>query len=258
MWIVKRSLGSSLRSVHSILSLLFSHSLRHLANFASKQYFGLLFIVTLGLFTTDPARGAMNEESDLLGYDSIVNQLNRESDRSTVSRARLSAASAPDALDSIWFHGGVGISTYMETLNLENGSSLFIGQKGISVSGGIDLFSPNWIAEGTIRNFGETEDSPTHVGLKEFDLKVFFHDQFSRRIGFHVGGGLSARYMTIRRTGQSILEYTTPTSIAAVGLDYFFSDRISVGIEGAARNSMITETIDRDSYDATLRVDLQL
>ena len=219
--------------------------------------FALATLISLS-YSSGAARAAAGEDPEVMGYDSIVNQLNRESERSSVSRAKATAASAPDALDSIWFHGGVGISTFMESVTFDDGSSIFIGQKGISVSGGIDLFSSNWIAEGTMRNFGETEDSPIHVALKEFDLKVIYHDTLARHLGFHAGGGLSARYMTIRRPGEATLDYTTPSSVITGGIDYFLGDRVTVGLEAAARNSMISETIDRASYDATLRVDLQL
>jgi hypothetical protein len=217
--------------------------------------FALLLALT---FSGSAVFAASGDDPDMQGYDAIVNQLNRENERSSVIHAKQTAVATPDALDAIWFHGGVGISTFMEDLNFADGSSLFIGQKGVTVSGGIDLFSNNWLAEVTMRNFGETEDSATHVALKEFDLKVVYHDKLPRNLGFHIGGGLSGRYMSIRRPGETTLDYTTPSSVLTGGIEYFFADRLSVGLEGGARTSLISDTIDRASYDATLRVDLQL
>ena len=47
------------------------------------------------MFVISRAEAAKAEDPDLLGFDSIVNQLNRESDRSISSRAKQSAASTP-------------------------------------------------------------------------------------------------------------------------------------------------------------------
>lgn len=217
-----------------------------------------LCIMGFSLALMLPQFAIADSDSEVLGYDSIVNQLNRENERANNSRTKQATVAPPDALDTIWFHGGVGLASYMETINFGGGQSVFVGQKGIVVSGGIDLFSNTWLAEGAVRNFGETEDSTTHVAMKEFDLKLVYHDRLATHLGFHLAGGLSARYMTISRPGQPVADYTTPTSIAAVGVEYMFGDRLSVGFEGSTRNAMISDTVDKSSLDATLRVDLQL
>lgn len=202
------------------------------------------------------AADSLDDDGETQGYDSIVNELNREAERPMHMHAHV--RQTPDPFDMIWFHFGVGGATMTETLSLDDGSQYYLGLKGLQISGGIDLFSPNWMAEGTLRNFGQGADQPTQVSLQEFELKIIFHDHLTRQLGFHFGGGLSARYLTIEKQQKGSIDYTTPTSLASGGIDFFISDRLSVGLEATARDALVAETIDRNSLDATLRVDLQL
>lgn len=215
-----------------------------------------VFTIAAAIAVAISGQAYASDESSVMGYDSIVDQLNREADR-PASKAKYSSQDS-DALDTIWFHAGVGLSMLMQPLTFDDGNNVFLDQRGVQISGGIDLFSPNWMAEGTMRNFGESETSRTRVSLKEFELKILFHKTFAPRLGFHAGGGLSARYMTVRRPQTGSNDYVTPTSIAVLGLDYFITDRLSVGIEAAGRSAMVSDTVDRGSYDATIRMDVQL
>ncbi len=201
------------------------------------------------------------------GYDSIIHDLNREVER-PILRARQNARSGDDGLSQVWFHGGVGATMMMQTLDFDDGSKMYLTMKGIQVAGGIDLFSRQWRAEGTLRNFGETTEQATHVSVQEFELKILFHDRLPGQLGFHAGAGLSARYMSIHRPfavspvaggpHSNNGDYTTPTSLASGGLDFFLSDRLTIGLELAARDAVVSETIDQSSFDTTLRIDLQL
>ena len=220
----------------------------------------LVFMVALvlSLFAAVSAQAqAENQydgEEDVVGYDTIVRDLGREiAPAPVVTRAR--APRSRDPFESIWIHGGIGVATVMQDLDFGDGQHIYLGQRGVQAALGIDLFSPNWMAEGTVRNFNEQADARASILLKEFELKILFKDKFSRQLGYHLGGGLAARYMTIRHVNYGTLEYTTPSSVASLGMDLFLSDRISLGAEMSARNTLISETIDRVSYDATLRLD---
>lgn len=228
----------------------------------------ILLLLAAGLFFPSlPASAASSrapratfdspeDEADTQGYDAIVSELSREADRPVHMHAHV--RQTPDPLDTVWFHFGVGGSTMTESLSFDDGSQYYLGLKGLQVSGGIDLFSANWMAEGTLRNFGQGSDQPTQISLQEFELKIIFHDRLTRQVGFHLGGGVSARYLSVERPGKAALDYTTPTSLATGGIDIFISDRFSVGFEATARDALVAETIDHNSLDATLRMDLQL
>jgi hypothetical protein len=204
---------------------------------------GLLVMATLPAFADD--------DTDVIDYNSIVDQLHKES---TITTSKKSAASN-DPFADVWMHGGVGLSTIMQTIQLANGQSHFINQRGVQAALGIDLFSPNWMAEGTARNFSETEDSSVRTAVQEFELKALYKNRINGKLGFRFGGGLSARYLTVKETGHRTVEYTTPSSVATLGLDFFMSSRFSVGADINGRSAMIGETADKNSIDGTIRLD---
>ena len=216
----------------------------------------LVFMVALALsvFAAVSAQAQEEYEEDVVGYDTIIRDLGREIAPAPVA-TRARSPRTRDPFESIWIHGGIGVATLMQDLDFGDGQNIYLGQRGVQAALGIDLFSPNWMAEGTVRNFNEHADARASILLKEFELKILFKDKFSRQLGYHLGGGLAARYMTIRHVTYGTLEYTTPSSVASLGMDLFLSDRISLGAEMSARNTLISETIDRVSYDATLRLD---
>jgi hypothetical protein len=220
---------------------------------------GLLSIVLVaGALGFSPAVnadvGADSASGDDLGYDAIVNQLNKENSHNS-SRAKASSAAEADPFDSILMHGGVGFTTMVETINLGGGQEVSLNNRGIQAAFGIDLFSENWMAEGTARSFGESEDSGARASLKEFELKVFYKEKFTSNMGFRVGPGLSGRYLTIQMPDQSERQYTTPSGIFTAGLDFYLNQKFSVGLDMNGRTAMINETIDHNSLDATLRLD---
>ncbi len=201
---------------------------------------------------------ASSDDANSIGYDSIVDQLNREAalqDASVRAKTPRAAASTESPFDSVWMHGGVGFASFVEGIRFDDGTSTTLNQKGIQAALGIDLFSPNWMAEGTVRSFGEDGDEKVRSAVHEFELKVLFKDRLNSRFGYRAGAGLTGRYLTIKRYGFKDAEYTTPTSVATLGGDLFVTDRLSFGADINARNSLIGETIDHNSYDLTLRLD---
>ncbi len=200
-----------------------------------------------------------NDEGETIGYDAIVDQLNRQnSQQAATVRAKAAsqtAASSESAFDTVWMHGGVGFANYIEDLRFDDGKTATLNQKGIQAALGVDLFSPNWMAEGTARSFGEDGDSKVRSSVHEFELKILYKDRLNGRFGYRAGAGLTGRYLTLKRYGFADQDYTTPTSVATLGGDAFITDRFSLGVDLNARNSLIGETIDHNSYDMTLRID---
>jgi len=201
------------------------------------------------------ATGAL-EDDDLVGYDEILNELNRESNR-PVLRTHANTRRSADPLESVLFHAGIGLASLMQTVTFPDGASRYLNQKGIQASFGIDLFSPHWIAEGTARNFSPTEGSNASVSLQEFELKVLHKDLYTSRVGYRIGTGLSARYLNLQR-GQDTITYTTPSGIVTFGIDLYANDKMSFGADLNGRTAMITDTPDEGSIDATLRIDFHL
>jgi hypothetical protein len=205
-----------------------------------------------------PAIGQAQADEDYVGYDTIIKDLNREISTPASGTSRLRqrmVSTSADPFDNVWIHGGIGFANTVQTVNPSDGEMLYLNHKGIQASLGIDLFSENWMAEGSARSFTDNENVTTRVALREFDLKIYFKEKTSRKFGYRVGTGLTARYMTIYRPLESAMTYTTPASVLTFGMDFFLTDRFSFGADLSARNSIIAETIDRTSYDATFRLD---
>jgi hypothetical protein len=202
-------------------------------------------------FPAQAQEGEFDDDVDMMDYDAIVKELSGPAQAGS-SRGRI-AAPVSDPLANVLFHGGVGLTTTMARIELE-GQRIQMDQRGFQAALGIDLFSDHWLAEGTVRSFGGRDYSSTSVSLKEFDLKVYYHDRLTANVGFRVGGGLSARYLSAF-SPMTEFSYSTPASVAALGLEYFLARSVSIGAELSARNSLIEETVDRSAVDATLRVD---
>ncbi len=194
-------------------------------------------------------------ETDMMDYDDIVRELNTVTSPESRNRARAASSTAYDPLATVLFHGGVGFTSTVERIR-HVGQRIDMHQQGIQAAFGIDLFSEHWMAEGTARSFGGADYGRYNVSLKEFDLKLYYRDRIGPNLGLRFGAGLSARYLrVIDGPGQAGFVYTTPASVAAIGMEFFVIPGLSVGAEISARTALIAETSDRNSADATLRLD---
>lgn len=209
--------------------------------------------------STAQAATDFDSETDYQSYDSIVEDLQKQNDtkpaatRVTAKRSWFSNASDKDPFENVWIHAGVGFAQTTQTLSLPNGVSAHMAGRGVQAAVGIDILGPNLQAEGAVRTFGEAEDSLAKISLKEFDLKILFKARRSS-FGLRAGGGLSARYLTVR-SGADTYDVTTPASVLTLGGDFFITPAVSLGIDLATRNAMISETFDKTSYDGTIRLD---
>lgn len=215
--------------------------------------------VLLGLFLHSPNVKAIDDYEDetFIGFDGIVNELNRETQTNgAISRSRQTQfIQGKDPFDSIWMHLGVGYSATTQNVSINNDERLYLGLKGVQAAFGIDLFSENWMAEGTARSFAESDETTARASLQEFELKMFYKSRLAKNLNLRGGAGLSARYLNLNHPSVGLVQYTTPSSVATVGADIYLNDHISLGAEISARSTMIAETSDRSSFDATLRID---
>lgn len=190
------------------------------------------------------------EESEGLDYDSLVRKLSQNEKNSTDPDY--------DPFANVKIHAGVGFANSVYTVNHTNGDKTYAAGRGVQVALGIDLFSRNWLAEGTFRNYGESRFENATISLKEFDLKLLYQSRFSQLWSLRFGAGLAARYMDISYTGKSTKyakSYDTPASVLQTGLFTHLSQAITIGADASVRNAMIEESPDRSSYDLTLRLD---
>jgi hypothetical protein len=217
------------------------------------RFFSRLMFALLALTFVVSTTALAQEQDSHDDYDTILNQLSKENARSS-SRLSLSNQ-GPSPFDDVWIHAGIGLAGLVQELQFADGKIHSMSNRGIQAALGIDLFSEHWLAEGTARSFGENEEGPVRASVQEFELRVIFKDRLAPKANFKFGAGLSGRYLTVKRFGEAPIEYSTPMSIATTGLEMYLADRFSVGIDFNGRFAMIGETIDKNSFDATLRMD---
>lgn len=218
-----------------------------------KNHFSLLSLITLAFLASPFVQAAYADEDSDVSYEEIVKDLSKEQ-RNATNSSRTSASNySRDSLDDVMIHGGVGITQMFGTVDHAAGTT-HLSQRGIQASLGIDLFSEHLLAEGTARNFSPQDYRGTSISLKEFDLKVIYHNTFAPKIGFKLGAGLAARYLHIA-SNMGTSDYTTPSSVITGGFEFLPARSLTVGADISQRSALIGETADRNSYDMTVRVD---
>lgn len=220
-----------------------------------RLFIGLVLLCAqTALAQTDGPVGE-SDEANYVPYDSIVQDLQkRQGADGSLRGPRPSRSASGDPFENVWLHAGAGFTQATQNLALPNGVVVHHAGRGIQATLGIDILGPSFAAEGAVRSFGETDESQAKVELKEFDLKVFFKSRPQPSLGLRAGGGLAARYMTVRHAGNTY-DLTTPASVLAAGGDLYLSSTVSIGFDLSARYAMINDSFDRSSYDGTIRLD---
>lgn len=208
-----------------------------------KRFLQSLLLIVLTLV----AAKVQAEKVEEISYDDLVNRLNKK-------KSQYSAPSGTN-LDDIALHAGAGLVSSFTTLNV-NGTDFSRQINGFQISFGIDLFHPSWMAEGALRNFGNTTIGSETLTLRENDLKVLYRAKVNDKAGFRAGTGLSTRSTKYenRSTGADISE-STPSWIFFGGLEAYVNKSLSLGIEGGYRSSMISRNSDKGAIDMMVRLD---
>ena len=188
------------------------------------------------------------------GFDSLVKEL-------TQSRSTVDESSNIDPFDLVKIHFGIGVVNTLITFDTNKGL-VSGGQHGFQASLGIDLFSPNWVAEGVVRSFAEVEMDQTWASLHEFDLKIAYQSTSRRFFNPFLGLGMAARYLDLKQMEKTspaaaptktLTQHSTPSSVIFTGISYPITDGMSLAAEISYRKPIIDETIERSAADFTIR-----
>jgi hypothetical protein len=220
----------------------------------------LLSLLIFTMFSTPKVEASENGDD----YDTIVKDL------SNSNRAPLPISPRSDVLNSTVIHSGLAYASSYSAVRTAGGQRLHAHLQGVQASLGIDLFSRTWMAEGSARSFSDYSSPEGQMSLKEFDIKLVNKGLIAPQLGYRLGAGLAARYMTVNETVSVPVDsktpgattatdlstdYVTPASVIMAGLDLFLSDSISVGSEFSYRSALISQTIDHVAYDFVVKLD---
>lgn len=184
-------------------------------------------------------------------FDSILEDLSQESS----SNLTLPSEEA-DPFAKIKMHAGVSFLVTHMNLGAINGKRYSGFLNGVQLGFGIDLFSPLWLAEGSIRNYGTDRFDDLKVSLSEFDLKVIHRPSMTRWLRLRMGGGVAARYLQLAGASEKAnAKYTTPASLFLLGMETQITRVVSFGADVGYRSALVRDTLDRSAIDANLRVE---
>jgi len=183
---------------------------------------------------------------DYYSYDNIVDQLKTDKPKEV---------ELTQDYEDIFFHVGAGFSQSILNLKSSNSSDT-VAMNGIEIKGAINLMSPFWLAEGSIRNFNSTRDNKASYKLREFELRITRFTPMSRTWFNRVTTGLSARFLESDLEERGVnKDYSTPSLVLGGGLGFNINNRMAIVGDLAFKTSMIEDTIDKNVFDMTLRLD---
>lgn len=220
-------------------------------NLAAKLiYMNKLFLIKLAIINLTLVGSAWAAEEEM-SYDEIVANFNTSS--------RTSASEVRDPFDDVRIQAGLGLASSFIQVKPENAGRASGVLNGVEAHFAIDLFSNNWQAEGAVRSFQTERINPNlYVGLKEFDLAVYYTHFMTSGWSSQFGAGLAARYMHVRDLNETTnqTDYTTPASIFSARLLKAIGRQVHVGADLSYRGALIEETVDKSSLNAGLRMNL--
>ncbi len=204
----------------------------------------LILILTSVFFTINLHA---QESEDTYSYDTIVDQLN-------TNRVE-EPQDFGDPYKNVKFHVGAGFS--QSILNVKSaGSSDAVTISGIEIKFGINLMSPQWIAEGTLRNYNDSRSNGTSYQLREFEGKIVNTNLYAKNLFYRVGSGIAARNLTTNIENRDVKKrYTTPSLILMAGSGMQLTNHIAVVGDVAFKTSIVNDTVDKNTLDFTLRLD---
>lgn len=203
------------------------------------------------IFALIPTTNVWADEDDdsYTSYDAIVADLNESANETYIPPS-------PDAFDwdEVAIHGGVGLATTFVQIDAVSGRSTGL-LKGFEGHFGVNLFSKSARAEGALRTFMPTETSGgATTELKEFELRVLYTPRIFTKTMLRMGGGVAARYMTFNVSGLASYNLSTPASSFTLGFERKMSPHVALGPDVSYRSSLISDTIDKSAWNASLRL----
>lgn len=212
-----------------------------------------IFVMIAVVLSSTIVRAEEDEES-YTSYDSIVAQLQTAAD----------ADDKPVAQDMNWdevaIHGGAGFTMSYTSVRAPEGTLGTGVMKGFEAHFGMNLFSRKARMEGLFRNFAQEQlSSNITADCKEFEFRgVFLPAGLPDKMKLRFGMGLAARYMDISSKTQSGRYVThkasTPATTFLIGFERKIAPSVAIGPDISYRSALTSDTFDKSSWDASLRL----
>ncbi|MBX2989249.1 MAG: hypothetical protein KF802_15280 [Bdellovibrionaceae bacterium] len=191
-----------------------------------------------------------SEEVEELSYEDLVEQLS--------SRQKAQAPPAGSPFDEVRIHPGLGFVNSFSSFQVD-GKNLSRNQNGMQLSLGVDLFSPNWMAEVAWRNFGETRAGAEEHYLRELDLKFLHRSPIDANWDYRLQGGLAQRQLRLTDEAKNIrISDDTPAVLGSIGAAARLNSLSSLNFDLGARSPVVGRTADKGSVDFSVELKISL
>lgn len=209
----------------------------------------LFSLVSLHAFAASPSVS----ESEEVPYDQLIRELNSKVSRN--ERQRLQTSSV-DPFEKLKIHLSLG---FIQTVNafLVGNRPISRIEDGFQMGVGIDLFSDEWVAEGILKNFGQSTQNETSLALREFDLRLsYLQTAPQQKLKLRIANGLGARYLRYNspRFGDTQFQ-TTPIYVMGLGFLIPVGNHFDLDFEVQGHLTLVNDTIDRHGLSLVFRLD---
>ena len=218
--------------------------------FSAALCFGLVNILYASFVYAVP-NSQEEDFSDGIGYEQMVKNISQ-------GENNFSEGQLHHPFDQVKFQVGAAFNQTVFGFTNQAGVFQQISQGGAGINLGVDLMSPRWMAEVHFINYGQQTYGTSQVALREFGLRLTFHDVLSKRWGYFVSSGLIARYLTERGQMNGVgfeREINAPSLLFSAGPRFYFSPTWSIATELAARSPLQDQTNTSLAADFGIRVD---
>jgi hypothetical protein len=191
-------------------------------------------------------------ESDEIPYEQLVRELNAKVNKRD---HRINQSNAIDPFETLKIHMSFGFVQTYSTL-LVNSRTVSRLEDGIQLGVGIDLFSPEWVAEGVLKNFGQSSMNDSTLALREFDLRLtYLQEAPKQKLKIRVVNGLGGRYLRFNSPWEEFYKYqTTPVYLMGFGFLVPVGSHFDFDFEVQGHVSLINDTIDRHGLSLVFRL----
>jgi hypothetical protein len=216
----------------------------------TKQILFLIFWATTTLSSTLVQAYSIGSDYQEVSYDDLLNELS--------SKKRKITNYKTSSFDTVRLHAGVGFANSFSNIAAAK-QNFNRHASGIQVSLGMDLFNPNWYSEGIFKNYGVNTSGSEEMSLRELDLKIGYTNSLEKMWSYTIASGLSNRFLSFSDTSRGIdVDSTTPSLIVSTGFQAKIHQNVSLGAEVSAHSAIVSQTVDKSSFDFAIRINTSL
>jgi hypothetical protein len=209
-----------------------------------KKILSLSFLISAMLLLSVQSFALEEEKYD--DYDSIVDNL-------STSTAKANKGDLFD-FDSLALHFGFGFNNSAINLKSRGGSPSQVTMHGFQLGMGVDLFSPDYIAEIDYANYNPADKEGYSYKLREYDFKAYYHHPLTSFFIGKAGFGVGARELSINTPHGGSTRETTPIGQLFVGSELMLGRHLGFLTDLTYKNALSGGTAEKSSFDLALGV----